>query len=232
MLTSRFISWSRKSSLRPHGSGAVGQRAPVREVAAQADDLLVDVRPRDEPHDLLGQRRRIARQVGRQCREPLAQPRLELRAARRAPAARARPRAPPSVASRASRSAAQKPALGLAHRDERVERVAERRASTQRGAASRRDRARRRRPSDRISSDLRKAQQVGRRQRAGHQPARARAVERRGHALEQRLVEHDLARRRRGALDATATLRRGRARAAAAPALRTRPSIAPSDCGA
>ena len=46
VFTSRFISCSRKSSLRPHGSGAVGQRDPVREVAAEPRDLLADVRPR------------------------------------------------------------------------------------------------------------------------------------------------------------------------------------------
>ena len=44
VLISRFISCSRKSSLRPHGSGAVTERVPVHEMRPEARDLLADVR--------------------------------------------------------------------------------------------------------------------------------------------------------------------------------------------
>ena len=77
MLTSRFISWSRKSSFRPHGSGP-SQGFPVREVGAEPGDLLADVGAGGRAHDLLGDCRRSTGRSRRQLPHAFAQPRLEL----------------------------------------------------------------------------------------------------------------------------------------------------------
>ena len=122
VLTSRFISCSRKSSLRPHGSAAVGQRVPVREVAAEARDLLADVGALRDAHDFLRDRRLVDRQRGRQLarRARAAAPRAR-RARRRRPP-RVRSIRPASSALRASRSARRCSPFAHAHRVELVER--------------------------------------------------------------------------------------------------------------
>ena len=78
VLISRFISCSRKSSLRPHGSGAGGQRVPVREVPAKARHLFGDVRALRDAHDLLRDRVRIAGRDDQQLLHPLREPRLQV----------------------------------------------------------------------------------------------------------------------------------------------------------
>ena len=77
VLTSRFISCSRKSSLRPQGSGDSREGLPMVEMAPEAHDLLGDVRPADELGDLLGDERLIGERLGAQLADPLEQPGLQ-----------------------------------------------------------------------------------------------------------------------------------------------------------
>ena len=77
VLTSRFISCSRKSSLRPHGSSDDDERLPVREMGAEPRDLLADVGPSRHAHDLLRDHRLIDRQLQARLPEALEQAGLE-----------------------------------------------------------------------------------------------------------------------------------------------------------
>src|SRR6266545_2967281 len=91
VFTSRCISWTRKSSLRPAGSAPsssarawarwlrrrVTSSEPPRpgagEVAPQAGDLLGDVRPIREQRDLLRQARGVEGNPARQLLDPLGE---------------------------------------------------------------------------------------------------------------------------------------------------------------
>ena len=75
VFTSRFISCSRKSSFRPHGSAPAGEVVPVYEVGAEPDELLADVRAGHEAHHFLRHRRRIEGQAAAEIADPLVQPR-------------------------------------------------------------------------------------------------------------------------------------------------------------
>ncbi len=164
--------------------GAVGQRVPVRQVAAEARDLFADVRALRDPHHLLRQRRLIDRQRRAQLAGPLEQPRLDLRRGRRRRRRQSRSiepaEQPPCATSRSARRCAPSRA----------------RISSSCVDGPRQHRLGRRGPhcaavlSGRPLADrqrLRQPQQVARRQRAGDQsasraPARARPSSARANA--------------------------------------------------
>jgi hypothetical protein len=223
VLISRFISCTRKSSLRPHGSGAA-RAAPVLEMTAHPHDFLVDVGPRHEADDLL----RDA--AGSPCRSAAESPaaraaalELLLAVARsRSSVHDAADGVEPAVEVRCDESA-----FGLAHDHERVQRLADDELDEEATPLGRRGGRRAfarismscgiRSTSDAVSAPVTR-------------PRRARRRSRR-HALEQRFVEHDVA------LGGDVIRRQREFDAAARHALlessdRTRLSTAPSDCGA
>ena len=209
VLTSRFISCSRKSSLRPHGSGESLQRLPVLEVAAEPHDLLGDVRAADELRDLLGDQRLVGQRVGAQLAHPLVQPRLqaghpcsggratcvEQLAEQRAP----RIEVGPQIA-----------AFADAHRVELVERRADGLLDQRPTSGARRPR-RRPRPFSRIASAC------GKRSRSPgvitpvDVAPLARPLERAAERVEERFVQLDVERRRPPLLHDDRRPRRGRA---------------------
>ena len=195
-------------------------------------DLLVDVRSRDEAHDLLrhappGSPCRSGGSAASRSRSRASSCRL----ARRAPAARASStnagdRRQPRVEigrrgtgprSRASTTSASR-ASPTTVVDERGERLADAPACAARPSAGSRAPAECAARRTRVSAPV-------------TEPARARGVERLRDALEQRLVEHDVARRRRRGLDRQRSLRPGRASAAAARARGSLLSSGASACG-
>ncbi len=167
------------------------------EVPAEAHDLLGDVRSPDEPRDFLRDRSFVGEGVGAQLFDPLGQPCLQTGQpvfGRRgdpieqlpqpnAPAVEIRPQVRPFPA---------------AHRVE----IVERRRNHLLGPLDDRRVLRRRLVAAFADGErLRKPEQIGGTDRAGRVAAIARAIERRLQALEERLVQLDLDRRRLALLD-------------------------------
>ena len=106
VFTSRCISWTRKSSLRPAGSPPPKQRPHLRQVAAQPRQLLGDIGAIGEQRDLLREPRRVERDAARELRDPLREPRAVVLRSLRDELRDARDGAPRSASRRAERSRA------------------------------------------------------------------------------------------------------------------------------
>ena len=192
VLTSRFISWSRKSSLRPQGSRRVDSAAQCARWAAEADHLLADVGRAANRTISCATTACVDRQLRRaSSATPLAQPRL---AARRCPRGRRRSQLLDDVAEQSAGRAVELRRAGSALRV-----VAHRRSRSASASSTaprqRRDGSiagpRRMRPLATVER-LREAQQIAGRQRAARRArARARARAPRPDRLRHRLVDLD-----------------------------------------
>jgi hypothetical protein len=169
----------------------------VRRVAAQPNQLFVDVGAGDDAHDFLGHGGGVALHVRRQQREPLAQPRVEAVLPQPGLALEVvderRERRQPRV-----EVALQESALGRPHDHQRVERLRHRGLDERERLVGR---TRLRRALVAHLEDLRHAERVRHREAALDEPAVAGAGHRRGQPLEERLVEGHVQRRRLGQLE-------------------------------
>ncbi len=207
VLTSRFISCSRKSSFLPTGSATVGERYPVQNVSAEPRHLLADVRPRRHPHDLLRNRRLVGLQLGPQFPDAVGDPLLHRSAPWSAAVSDAldqvRDAIPPHV-----EIGPHVIAFARAHRIEIDQCLIDRRAGLGRNHCCVDSSSIRLTLADR--DGLRQAQQVPGRQLAGDQPPRARLLERSLKRAAEVFVELDFDARASTAAAARHSTRRGR----------------------
>ena len=202
MLTSRFISWSRKSSFRPHGSAeSDSARQCSRWPRNRTTSSVMSDRP-DELRDLLRDERLVGERVRPQLSHPLLQPRAKTPRSRfptrrarartgprAAPPARRDPRGgtpPPACASRRARRARRRPPP---RRDRPTARRPRRHPPASPGSPAPAETA-----ADRRASSCRRRAPL------------ARPVERAAQRVEKRLVQLDFQRRHAPLLHADADL--------------------------